>query len=129
MAQYGPFSAGEHGRYPVRANAEPLVADSVDAAVEQVETTGFDAALDHAVGQAGSEDLRPREDAMLTCCEVGDRTFALCQRLFALDETPSTPVHLTWLQLTTDTVVKCAQARSSPRLGWRDSRSLRPAGG
>jgi 16S rRNA U1498 N3-methylase RsmE len=49
------------------------VPNRVDAVVDAMQPSARDAALDHAVGQSDSEELRYRHHTVLTGSEGGDR--------------------------------------------------------
>jgi hypothetical protein len=98
MAQQRTFAAGKHGRDPVGASAEPLVAEGVDATVQGVEASRFESPLDHATRQAGVEQLAARDYAVLAGCQRRQLPFTLGEPLAQVP-------FKTCLQLTTHTVV------------------------
>ena len=72
VAQDRAVAAGEHRRPPAAGGADDAVTDRVDAAEQDMETAGLDAAVDLAVGEAGGDELAPRHDSALASGDLRD---------------------------------------------------------
>jgi hypothetical protein len=95
MAEYGAVPTCLHRREPSALLAERLVTNRVHTAVEQVQPTGSDAALDAGPGETAGKELTGRQDTMLPLSRVRDpRINAACGQLGSHTDAkwPRTPV-------------------------------------
>ena len=83
MAQHRARTARQHRRHPQPALRQLAMADRVDAAVDDVEATGRDGALDRARAVSHRDQLPVRDHGMLAIREPGER-------------------HVTWTTLTSN---------------------------
>lgn len=84
VAQKRAFATGEHGGHEAPVQADALVPDGVDAAVDPVQAPGSGSVLDRSAGDAEVEELPPGDDAVLFgrlighldpgCVELGPHT-------------------------------------------------------
>jgi hypothetical protein len=73
VTQEGAWSARQNGGQPAARDSQLRAADGIDAAVQGMQAPARDPAVDRPPAEPEGGELAAGDDAVLACCEAGDR--------------------------------------------------------